>query len=132
MEDGKAKVGTAVEKGVRGWKEDVAKRELSKRILLMMTGEFGRTPKINSKGGRDHWGRLCSLALAGGGLKMGQVIGQSSPRIEMPMTTPITPQDLMATIIHIYGLDYQLQYVNNQGRHTFLIEDGQPIAELVS
>ena len=63
---------------------------------------------------------------------MGQVIGQSSPRIEMPMTTPITPQDLMATIIHMYGLDYQLQYVNNQGRPTFLIEDGQPIAELVS
>ena len=121
-----------VDQGVSALIEDLEQRGMLQDVLVVVTGEFGRTPKINSKGGRDHWGRLCSLALAGGGLKMGQVIGQSSPRIEMPMTTPITPQDLMATIIHMYGLDYQLQYVNNQGRPTFLIEDGQPIAELVS
>ena len=101
-------------------------------VLVVVTGEFGRTPKINSKGGRDHWGRLCTLALSGGGLKMGQVIGESSPRIEVPATTPVTPQDLMATILHIYGLDQPLQYVNNQGRPTYLIENGQPIKELVS
>jgi hypothetical protein len=120
-----------VDQGVSALIEDLEQRGMLEDVLVVVTGEFGRTPKINSKGGRDHWGRLCTLALCGGGLKMGQVIGQSSPRIEIPATTPITPQDLMATILHIYGLDQQLQYVNNQGRPTFLIEDGQPIAELI-
>jgi len=121
-----------VDQGVSALIEDLDQQGMLNDVLVVVTGEFGRTPKINSKGGRDHWGRLCTLALSGGGLKMGQVIGQSSPRIEVPATTPVTPQDLMATILHIYGLDQQLQYVNNQGRPTYLIEDGQPIAELVS
>ncbi len=121
-----------VDQGVSALIEDLEQQGMLNDVLVVVTGEFGRTPKINSKGGRDHWGRLCTLALSGGGLKMGQVIGQSSPRIEVPATTPVTPQDLMATILHIYGLDQQLQYVNNQGRPTFLVEDGQPIAELVS
>ena len=112
--------------------EDLGEQGMLDDVLVVVTGEFGRTPKINSKGGRDHWGRLCTLALAGGGLRMGQVIGESSPRIEVPAARPVTPQDLMATILHMYGLDYRLQYVNNQGRPTYLIEDGQPIAELVS
>jgi hypothetical protein len=76
-------------------------------------------------------GRLCTLALAGGGLKMGQVVGKSSDKIEVPSTTPITPQDLMATIFHMYGMDPRLQFVNNQGRPVFLIENGAPIAELI-
>ncbi|MCH2611282.1 MAG: DUF1501 domain-containing protein, partial [Pirellulales bacterium] len=97
-----------------------------------ITGDFGRTPKINANGGRDHWGRLCSLALAGGGLNMGQVIGESSRKIEVPETTPISPQDLMATIFHMYGLDYRMQLINNQGRPVNLIENGTPIKELIS
>ena len=121
-----------VDKGVSALIEDLDEQGMLEDVLVVVTGEFGRTPKINSKGGRDHWGRLCTLALAGGGLSMGQVIGESSPRIEVPAARPVSPQDLMATILHMYGLDYQLQYVNNQGRPTYLIEDGQPIAELVS
>ncbi|MDP7204213.1 MAG: DUF1501 domain-containing protein [Pirellulaceae bacterium] len=121
-----------VDQGVSALIEDLDQQGMLDDVLVVVTGEFGRTPKINSKGGRDHWGRLCTLALSGGGLKMGQVIGESSPRIEVPATTPVTPQDLIATILHIYGLDPQLQYVNNQGRPTYLIEDGQPIEELVS
>src|SRR5207244_1608249 len=72
--------------------EDLEQRGLSNKILLVITGEFGRTPRINGSGGRDHWGPLCTLALAGGGLRMGQAIGDSSARVETPRTTPIHPK----------------------------------------
>ena len=111
--------------------EDLSQRGMLDDTLVVITGEFGRTPKINSKGGRDHWGRLCTLALAGGGLKMGQVIGESSRKLEVPASTPITPQDLMSTMMHMYGLDHRMQFVNNQGRPMYLVENGAPIPELV-
>ena len=69
--------------------------------MLVVTGEFGRTPRINGSAGRDHWGPLCTLALAGGGLRMGQAVGDSSERAEVPRTNPIYPKDLMATIFHV-------------------------------
>ncbi len=120
-----------VDQGVSALIEDLDQRGLMDEILFVITGEFGRTPKINNKAGRDHWGRLCTLALSGGGLRMGQVIGDSSRKIEVPATTPITPQDVMATILHMYGIGHQVQFMSPQGRPTYMIEDGEPIAELV-
>lgn len=112
--------------------EDVRQRGLSEKILLVITGEFGRTPRINGVAGRDHWGPLCTLALAGGGLKMGQVIGESSPKAEVPRSTPIYPRDLMATIFHVLGIDPHTQFVDNAGRPQYLLPDGaKPIRELV-
>jgi hypothetical protein len=112
--------------------DDLEQRGLSERILLVVTGEFGRTPRINGDAGRDHWGPLCTLALAGGGLKMGQVVGQSSAKAEVPKSTPIYPKDLMATIFHVLGIDTRLQYVDQSGRPQFLVPEGaSPIAELV-
>jgi hypothetical protein len=112
--------------------DDLAQRGLSEKILLVITGEFGRTPRINGDAGRDHWGPLCTLALAGGGLKMGQVVGESSAKAEVPKTTPIYPKDLMATIFHVLGIDPQLQYQDQSGRPQFLLPEGaKPIAELV-
>ena len=120
-----------MDQGIAALIEDLDERGMLDDTLVVVTGEFGRTPKINTKGGRDHWGRLCTLALAGGGLKMGQVVGKSSDKIEVPSTKPITPQDLMATIFHMYGMNHRMQFVNNQGRPVFLIEDGTPIPELI-
>ena len=111
--------------------QDVATRGLSEKILLVITGEFGRTPRINRNAGRDHWAPLSTLALAGGGLKMGQVIGESSANAEIPKTAPIGPQDLMATVFSVLGLDPQLQFTNFAGRPTYLLEDGKVIRELV-
>jgi hypothetical protein len=112
--------------------DDLAQRGLSEKILLVITGEFGRTPRINGDAGRDHWGPLCTLALAGGGLKMGQVVGESSGKAEVPKTAPIYPKDLMATIFHVLGIDPQLQYQDQSGRPQFLLPEGAtPIAELV-
>ena len=120
-----------VDQGVSALISDLHERGMSDDVLVVVTGEFGRTPKINSKGGRDHWGKLCTLAMAGGGLKMGQVIGESSPKVEVPASNPIGPQDLLATVLHMYGFDHKMQFTDNQGRPTYLIENGNPIAELV-
>jgi uncharacterized protein (DUF1501 family) len=73
---------------------------LTDRILLVITGEMGRTPKRNKNGGRDHWANLTTLAFAGGGLKMGQVIGASDKSAGSPATEKYTPHHLMATVMH--------------------------------
>lgn len=112
--------------------EDVANRGLSEKILLVITGEFGRTPRINQVAGRDHWGPLCTLALAGGGLKMGQVVGESSAKAETPRSSPIYPKELMATIFHVLGIDPHTQFIDQSGRPQYLLpEDAKPIRELV-
>jgi hypothetical protein len=112
--------------------DDLADRGLAEKVLLVITGEFGRTPRINGDAGRDHWGPLCTLALAGGGLKMGQVVGESSAKAEVPKTTPIHPKELMATVFHVLGIDPQLQFTDPSGRPQYLLPEGaKPIAELV-
>jgi uncharacterized protein (DUF1501 family) len=111
--------------------EDVGQRGLDKKILLVITGEFGRTPKVNQTSGRDHWAPLSTLALAGGGLKMGQVIGESAAKVDVPATRPVTPQDLMATVFHVLGIDPTVQFMDTFGRPKYMLEGGRPIRELV-
>jgi hypothetical protein len=112
--------------------EDLADCGLADKVLLVITGEFGRTPRINPSAGRDHWGPLCTLALAGGGLKMGRVVGESTAKAEVPKTSPIYPGDLMATIFHVLGIDQQQQFPDQSGRPQFLLPEGaKPIAELL-
>jgi uncharacterized protein (DUF1501 family) len=79
---------------------DCEQRGLRDKVLLLVTGEMGRTPRINKDGGRDHYGELTPLLVYGGGLKMGQVIGQSDRTAARPATDPYDPSHLMATIMH--------------------------------
>ena len=111
--------------------EDLYERGLNKKVLVVVTGEFGRSPGINKDGGRDHWPRLCPLVLAGGGMKMGQVIGKSSANADEPASTPIVPQDLMATLFQFLGMPLDLTYTDFSGRPTRMIDEGTPIAELI-
>ena len=120
-----------LDRGLAAFVEDVCNRGLNDRILLVVTGEFGRTPKINRNAGRDHWAPLSTLALAGGGLQMGQVIGQSASKADIPQSRPVRPQDLMATVFHVLGVEPKIQFVNQAGRPVYMLEDGQPIGELV-
>jgi hypothetical protein len=122
--------GPVVDHAVSTFVDDIYQRGLDKRILLIVTGEFGRTPKVNRNSGRDHWGPLCTLALSGGGMNMGQVIGESDAKAYRPATTPITPQDLMSTVFDHLGIDRKLQFRNQSGRPVNMIENGNPIAEL--
>jgi hypothetical protein len=124
-------LGPKLDQAVAAFLDDVQARGLSDDILLVITGEFGRTPRLNGSAGRDHWAPLSTLALAGGGLRMGQVIGESSAKAEVPKTTPITPQDLMSTVFHVLGLPADLSYHDQAGRPTAMINGGKPIPELV-
>jgi uncharacterized protein (DUF1501 family) len=101
MKDGLNSLTPAVDKAVSAFLEDVAARHLDQKILLVITGEFGRTPRVNKNGGRDHWGNLCTLAFAGGGLTMGQVIGKSDATGSRPASDPISSQQVLATIMHV-------------------------------
>jgi hypothetical protein len=111
--------------------EDIYQRGLQEKTLLVITGEFGRTPKVNRNAGRDHWAPLSTLALAGGGLQMGQVVGESAAKVDVPKTRPISPQDLMATVFHVLGIDRRVQFIDQAGRPVYMIENGKPIEELV-
>lgn len=93
-------MGVPFDHAVSAFLEDVRDRGLSDDILLVCSGEMGRTPKMNNRGGRDHWGNLSPLMLSGGGLSMGQVIGQSTRHASEPQTTPLERKDLVASIMH--------------------------------
>jgi len=121
----------AVDHAVSAFVRDVTQRGLENDILLVITGEFGRTPRVNQGAGRDHWAPLSTLALSGGGLRMGQTVGESNARAEVPRTTPITPQDLMATIFHVLGIPQDLHFNDPTGRPTVMVNGGRPIRELV-
>lgn len=99
-------IGPQFDQAAAAFIQDVCQRGLEKDILLVVTGEFGRTPRLNHLGGRDHWAPLTPLVLAGGGLRMGQIVGASTPQGDLPQTTPLTPPDLLATVGHVLGLSH--------------------------
>jgi hypothetical protein len=89
-----------VDHAVAAFVEDVKQRGLSDRILLVVTGEMGRTPRLNKNGGREHYGNATPLVLAGGGLKMGQVVGRTDSTASRATTKPYAPANLFATVLH--------------------------------
>ncbi len=124
--------GPHVDHAVSAFIEDLHQRGLSDNILLVITGEMGRTPRINKKGGRDHWGNLCSLLIAGGGLRMGQAVGQSDRSGGKPATDPYGPQNLMSTIMHTVFDVGVLRVTRGVPRELVsLVEKEKPIVELM-
>jgi hypothetical protein len=99
--EGMSVFGPPLDHAVSAFLEDLRQRGLEDKILLVITGEFGRTPGLDRNAGRHHWPKVCPLVLAGGGLKHGQVVGQSDRRGGEPATNPITIDDLHATILHV-------------------------------
>ena len=110
---------------------DLSDRGLSQRVLVMTMGEFGRTPRINPGAGRDHWPGAMSVLLAGGGLKMGQMIGTTDPRAEYPATRAASPGDLLSTMYHVLGIDYNYEFYDSAHRPMPILSEGRPIAELI-
>jgi hypothetical protein len=95
---------------------DLKQREMLDETLVVVMGEFGRTPKLNTRGGRDHWPRVFSVLMAGGGVAGGQVIGSSDPVGESPLDRPVTPSDLAATIYTLLGIDPKREFQADDGR----------------
>jgi hypothetical protein len=109
---------------------DLSQRDQCRNVLLIVWGEFGRTPRINPTGGREHWPPLGSVLLSGAGLKMGQIIGRSDANGAQPAERPVSPSDLLATLYRHLGIDPGEQLVNLQGRPIALLPDGKPLGEL--
>ena len=112
--------------------EDLYDRGLDEKVLLAIVGEFGRSPHINKDGGREHWPQLGNQVLVGGGLKMGQIIGESTTKGDVPKSNPISPNDLLATLFQYMAMPLDLQYTSPAGRPTSMLETGTPLAELFS
>ena len=123
--------GPPLDRMLWGLIQDLYDRGLDEKVLVVVWGEFGRTPLINATGGRDHWGKLMSLLLVGGGLKMGQVIGRSSRHGEFPVDRPIGPADVLATIYRHLGIDPRGQTEDPSGRPFPVLVGGEPIRELL-
>ncbi|MFN0055950.1 MAG: DUF1501 domain-containing protein [Planctomycetales bacterium] len=118
---------------------DLHERGLSKEVLIIACGEFGRTPKVtyapknfsDQPGvGRDHWPHAFSALISGGGLRMGEVVGATNSKSEFPTHNPVTPQDLLATVYRHLGIDPQRSIVDFAGRPVPILPDGKPIAQL--
>ena len=116
--------------------EDLYDRGLDKHVLFVFCGEFGRTPLIRNQDssgrpGRDHWSRAMSVFLAGGGLRMGQVIGKTNRRGEEPVERIMDSNCLLATLYHRFGIDTSQSFNNNSGRPVPILTEGEPITELL-
>jgi hypothetical protein len=116
--------------------EDIASRGLSEKVMVVVMTEFGRTPRIRTGPpdnaiGRDHWPDAYSGLIAGGGLRMGQVIGATNARGEYPTRSPIAPNDVLATIYRHLGIDPETTLTDSTGRPVPLLYSGQVIRELV-
>ena len=111
--------------------EDLHERGLDKKVLLVVWGEFGRTPRINKDAGRDHWGDLQSVLVSGGGFRCGQVIGSSTSKGEIPKDRRLWPYDMLATMYHHLGIDVHREFHNLAGRPIPILARGTPIRELL-
>ena len=111
--------------------EDLYDRGLADDVLVTAFGEFGRTPRINGGAGRDHWPGAMSVVYAGGGLKMGQVIGETDARAEYPTSKPYSPGCVLSTIYHSLGIDYKHVFYDQAQRPLPVLNEGKPIPELI-
>jgi uncharacterized protein (DUF1501 family) len=114
---------------------DLDQRGLLKSTAVFVTGEFGRTPKINSRstpGGRDHYPRCMTMLMAGGGVKGGQVVGASDEKATLPASEVISPSDAAASFYHNLGIDHTHEYHTKTGRPIMIVRNGSVIPGLFS
>jgi Protein of unknown function (DUF1501) len=139
LEGGMKRVLPLVDSAVGSLVEDLESRGLLETTTVIVMGEFGRTPRMNTTGvpgadpvpGRDHWGNVMSVLVAGGGFARGRTIGASNAKGEVPKDTPVRPQDLTVTLYHQLGIDPQTTFTNRAGRPIPIGSDGRVIAELL-
>ncbi len=119
-----------LDQGLSALLSDLADRGRLDDTLVVCQGEFGRTPKINANAGRDHWGSCSTTLLAGGGIRGGQVHGASDKQAAFPITRPIDPRDIQATLYHTLGLDPHRTMVHDSQQRPITISEGRVLHEL--
>lgn len=114
---------------------DLAERGLDKHVTVLLWGEMGRSPRIGTEmgrpSGRDHWAQASFALFAGGGLRMGQMIGDTGPRAERIAGTPFTPQNIHATLYHQLGIDPSMTFNDFTGRPRSILDDCRPVESLI-
>jgi hypothetical protein len=111
--------------------EDLSDRGMYDRVAICVCGEFGRTPRVNGSAGRDHWGEAGFTVLGGGGLKTGLAVGSTSDKGERPKDRPVRPEDMLATLYHVLGIDTTQTFIDRTGRPHPILNGGAPIEELL-
>ena len=122
-----------LDQGLTALLEDLQQRGMDQDVSVLVWGEFGRTPRINKNGGRDHWPRVACAMLAGGGMQTGQVIGATNRLGEYATDRPVHFQDVFATLYRNLGIDVNTATINDlNGRPQYLVDHShyQPIHEL--
>jgi uncharacterized protein (DUF1501 family) len=120
-----------VDRGVSALVGDLHERGLAKDVAVVMWGEFGRTPRINNRAGRDHWPAAMSALVAGGGFKTGQAVGATTARGEQPKERPYTVSQVLATLYKAIGIDPATTFPNATGRPVYVLDDREPVRELL-
>jgi hypothetical protein len=120
-----------VDHALHSFVTDLDERGLLRDVTVVVWGEFGRTPKINKDGGRDHWPAVGPLLLAGGGLKVGQAVGATDRHAAAVASRPVHYQDVFATLYHALGIDPAATLTDPNGRPQHLLDHGEPIRELI-
>jgi hypothetical protein len=124
-------VGPWFDHGYSSLLEELKERGLLETTLVVAMGEFGRTPKVNPAGGRDHWPQCWTILFAGGGVKGGRVVGASDEIGAYPQDRPVTPAEVAATVYHALGIDLEHELTGPQGRPIPVVDYGvKPITEL--
>jgi uncharacterized protein (DUF1501 family) len=111
--------------------EDLVSHGLWERTAICVCGEFGRTPRVNQTAGRDHWGNVMSVLIGGGGMKGGVVVGSSNEKGEHPKDRPVGPEDMLATLYKVLGIDTTIQFVDKTGRPHSILNAGSAMSELI-
>ena len=111
---------------------DLDKRGMLDSTLVMVTTEFGRTPKINGTSGRDHWPRVFNIVLAGGGIKKGCIYGSSDPTGGEPDSDPLNVPDFAATVYHLLGVDYEKNLLAPGNRPIKIVKEGEVVKDLLA
>lgn len=140
FEDAKVRL-PIYDKAITALVEDLYQRGLDKKVLLIVTGEFGRTPRVSysigtqtgvQQPGRDHWPSAMSMLVAGGGMRTGQIVGSTNSKGEHPKDRPLTPNDLWATAFRHLGIDFNnTSFPDHRGRPMPMLPYGEPIRELI-
>lgn len=126
-------VGPMFDNGFTSLVEDLSRTGMLDNTMIVATGEFGRTPKINPAGGRDHWPACWSVVMAGGGIQGGRVVGESDDIGGAPKSRPTTPAEVAATVYHSLGIDLETELPGPQSRPIRVVDHGvEPIMELFS
>ena len=120
-----------VDSGISALLADLDERGLLDDTLVVMMGEFGRTPKVNKGAGRDHWPHAQSVLIAGGGIKRGMVVGETDREAAYPTERPVTVEDMASTIYSCLGVDYRQVVYTPLGRPVQIVSGGEPVHELL-